>query len=536
MDLSNVPFTSLNDIIPSDAETQKIKASLNNAVLELQQLESNISRTQRRLESLCARRDALFSCTERYRIAIAPYKRLPPEVLRQIFFSCLPDTVHLPPRPDDSPLLLTRICSSWRTLALDTQELWTDFEVALSARARRNNHAVGALNTWLSRCPDRPLSFKINTAPRAPFPLPGIRNPILPIDLIIPHTFRIRTLDLRNISGEQMYALITLPLGSFPLLEDVDVFLRDSWMFRIEPWEATAFCEARKLRSVAIRGFDGTFNPAALNLPWGQLRTLHFDTLLSDPVGCHAMLRLCSDLREASIRVMRIEDATSRLLRRLPPTLLPNLRSLLVRFESTAFHGRFMEPFELPALYTLQTRFDWRNDAIGSDDTTTNCYSQLITRSACPVQRLFIGRNSLELDLEKLLDVAKDLRELSLADHVRVPVGVWEKMGRGEIGIRLERLAMSVAIIDPFLSMLEAKLGLHRGGNGTQCIGGLDCPASCVCQRMDVDTPSGSQMKCIVREVKLGCPKLSFQQKWRMECLEKMGLKIVLCHYGFFEH
>jgi hypothetical protein len=53
---------------------------------------------------------------------------------------------------------------------------------------------------------------------------------------------------------------------------------------------------------------------------------------------------------------------------------------------------------------------------------------------------------------------------------------------------------------------------------------------------MDVDTPSGSQMKCIVREVKLGCPKLSFQQKWRMECLEKMGLKIVLCHYGFFEH
>ncbi|KAF5349104.1 hypothetical protein D9756_009514 [Leucocoprinus leucothites] len=341
VDLGNVPFTSLNDIIPSDAETWKIKASLNHANLELQQLESNISRTQHRLDSLRARRDVLHGCTERYRIAIAPYKRLPPE------------------------------------------ELWSDFEVALSARARRNYHAIGALNTWLSRCPDRPLAFKIHSAPRAPFPLPGIRHPILPIDLIIPHTFRIRSLDLQNISGEQMYALITLPLGSFPLLEEVNIFLRDSWMFRMEPWEATAFLDAKKLRSVAIRGFDGTFNPTALNLPWDQLRILHLDTLLSDPVGCHAMLRLCSELQEASVRVMRIEDSTSRLIGCLPPTRLSKLRSLLIRFESAASHGKFMEPLDLPVLHTLQTRFDWRNDAIGSDDPTTSCYADLISRSGC---------------------------------------------------------------------------------------------------------------------------------------------------------
>lgn len=541
VDLGNVPFTSLNDIIPSDAETWKIKASLNHANLELQQLESNISRTQHRLDSLRARRDVLHGCTERYRIAIAPYKRLPPEVWREIFFACLPETVYLPPRPDDAPLLLTRVCSSWRTLVLSTQELWSDFEVALSARARRNYHAMGALNTWLSRCPDRPLAFKIHSAPRAPFPLPGIRHPILPIDLIIPHTFRIRSLDLQNISGEQMYALITLPLGSFPLLEEVNIFLRDSWMFRMEPWEATAFLDAKKLRSVAIRGFDGTFNPTALNLPWDQLRILHLDTLLSDPVGCHAMLRLCSELQEASVRVMRIEDSTSRLIGCLPPTRLSKLRSLLIRFESAASHGKFMEPLDLPVLHTLQTRFDWRNDAIGSDDPTTSCYADLISRSGCPIQRLSIGRNSLELGFGRLLDVAKDLRELGLADHVRVPVEVWERIGRGELGVKLERLAMDVAIIDPVLSMLEAKMTLHSNMSGTQCtLGGLEIP-SCSClhqrseSRMDVDG-GGDTAKSVLREIKLGCPKPSFQERWRIECLEKAGLRIVLCHYGFFEH
>ncbi|KAF9442804.1 hypothetical protein P691DRAFT_630050, partial [Macrolepiota fuliginosa MF-IS2] len=120
----NIPFSSLNDIIPSDVDARRIKTSLTHATLELKQLESNITQTQRRLESLCARRDEMVDQTERYRIALAPYKRLPPEILREIFVACLPETVHLPPRTDEAPLVLTRVCASWRILALDTQELW----------------------------------------------------------------------------------------------------------------------------------------------------------------------------------------------------------------------------------------------------------------------------------------------------------------------------------------------------------------------------------------------------------------------------
>lgn len=533
MDLSNIPFASLNDVLPSDDEIRGIKASLKHAIFELEQLESNIVRTQRRLDSLHARRNALFSCTERYQIAIAPCKRLPPDILREIFLECLPETVYLPPRPDDAPLLLTRICSSWRTLALNTQELWCDFQVALNSRAHKNNHALSALDTWLSRCPDRPLSFKIHAAPRAPFPLPGIRHDILPMDLIIPHILRIRTLDLQNISGEQMYALITLPPASFPLLEEVDIFLRDSWTFRVEPWEATAFRDAKKLQSFVIHGFDGTCSPVALNLPWGQLRSLHLDTLPSDAIGCHTMLRLCLELQEASVRIMRIEDSASRLLSCLPPTQLQKLRSLLVRFESTSFHGKFIGPLDLPSLQTFQTRFDWRNDPIGLDDATTQCYADLICRSACPIQRLSIGRNTLELDLERLLDAAKELKELGLADHVRVPPRVWERMERQEIGIKLERMTIDVAVIDPLLRMLETKLGLHTSDN--DYTSGLEA-SSCSCSRSTDSRTDGGVTKCALREMKLGCPRPSFQQRWRMECLEKAGLRIVLCHYGFLEH
>ncbi|KAF9442803.1 hypothetical protein P691DRAFT_680783 [Macrolepiota fuliginosa MF-IS2] len=244
------------------------------------------------------------------------------------------------------------------------------------------------------------------------------------------------------------------------------------------------------------------------------------------------MLRLCSGLREASVRVMRIEESTAKLIARIPETRLPKLKSLLIRFESTTYHGRFMEPFELPSLRTLQTRFDWRNDTLGSDDMT-GCYAELISRSACPIQRLYIGRNSLELDLERLLEVAKGLRELSVADHVRVPGEVWDRIGRGEIGLRLDRLGVSVATVDPLLSMLEARMGVHRSG---VCSGDMAVSLCCVQEpsRMDVDGVE-DRFVPVFKEMKLGCPKPSFQQRWRMECLEKLGLRIVLCHYGFFE-
>lgn len=547
VDLGGLSLKSLNAIIPSDAETRSIKASLAIALSELHQLESNISHTQRKLASFSARRDHLLDQTERYRIAIAPYKRLPPEILIEIFLACLPEHVQLPPSVDEAPLSLTRICSSWRALALNAQELWNKFQVGLCARPLRNHAALTSFQVWLNRCPDRPLSFKVTTAPRAPFPLPGLTHSILPVDLILPYTTRIRKLDMQNISGEQMTSLISLPMGAFPLLEEIDIFLRDSWLYRSLHREeegegeegrqaSTAFRGAEKLKKVTLRGFDGTFNPAHLNLPWRQLKVLNIDTLPSDAVGCHEMLRVCERVEEVSVRIMRIEESTWRLMGSLPVTRLTELKTLAIRFESTDYHGKFLDPFEVPALCVLQTRFDWRRggnnhqngdhsiiDNPSSFSTSSsftrksNSYNDLIERSNCPIQTLHIGRNAPDYDLEELLTVATRLRELSMEDYLIVPSSVWERMGRGEIGRGIERMMVSVKEVDPVLGMLEARMAM-------MAVEEYECQESGL---------NDGGLK-VFKEMKLGCPKPTFQQRWKMECLEKLGLRIVLCHYGFF--
>src|ERR1700761_6252462 len=55
---------------------------------------------------------------------VHPIHGLPVELLASIFVHCLPlDKQHL--RPSSAPLLLTRICGTWRAIALRTPELWS---------------------------------------------------------------------------------------------------------------------------------------------------------------------------------------------------------------------------------------------------------------------------------------------------------------------------------------------------------------------------------------------------------------------------
>ncbi|KAJ6554425.1 hypothetical protein B0H19DRAFT_868891, partial [Mycena capillaripes] len=52
-----------------------------------------------------------------------PILTLPTEITVEIFTHCLPDEPCVP-RTDTAPLLLGRICRTWREISLATPELW----------------------------------------------------------------------------------------------------------------------------------------------------------------------------------------------------------------------------------------------------------------------------------------------------------------------------------------------------------------------------------------------------------------------------
>ncbi|KAJ7916895.1 hypothetical protein B0H13DRAFT_1485496, partial [Mycena leptocephala] len=54
----------------------------------------------------------------------SPVRRLSPDVLHEIFPASLPKHWNRVTSTKEAPLILGRICSAWRTLALSTPVLW----------------------------------------------------------------------------------------------------------------------------------------------------------------------------------------------------------------------------------------------------------------------------------------------------------------------------------------------------------------------------------------------------------------------------
>ncbi|PFH53682.1 hypothetical protein AMATHDRAFT_45157 [Amanita thiersii Skay4041] len=57
---------------------------------------------------------------QRYKVAIAPVKVIPPEVLHQIFIFCVSGPIEIPMKVTDARFTITLVCSHWRQVALDT--------------------------------------------------------------------------------------------------------------------------------------------------------------------------------------------------------------------------------------------------------------------------------------------------------------------------------------------------------------------------------------------------------------------------------
>lgn len=106
---------------------------------------------------------------ESLRSLLTPIRRLPPELLTEIFMHCLPYQRFIRPAPDQAPLLLAQICASWRRASISIPSLWTSLELhgfqtdtmedePLPEETQRVNNL---LYTWFSRTEDCPLSLSV---------------------------------------------------------------------------------------------------------------------------------------------------------------------------------------------------------------------------------------------------------------------------------------------------------------------------------------------------------------------------------------
>ncbi|KAF9530122.1 hypothetical protein CPB83DRAFT_201199 [Crepidotus variabilis] len=104
--------------VPTDQEVKHLKELLVEPFANLQALDADIASTQALLSKNIKDRTILVAQLTKYRSLVSPIRRIPPDVLSEIFFHCLPTDAYTGSMSVVvAPMLLTRVCSAWRTTA-----------------------------------------------------------------------------------------------------------------------------------------------------------------------------------------------------------------------------------------------------------------------------------------------------------------------------------------------------------------------------------------------------------------------------------
>ncbi|KAJ7042009.1 hypothetical protein C8F04DRAFT_1030941 [Mycena alexandri] len=159
------PFTSRlgMNYCPSDDELLQIEALLVEPSLRLKRLDEEIAVLQQE-------RDFLAASIDPHKALLSPMRHLPLDVIQEIFVACLPTHRSCVMSATEAPVLLGRICSSWRAISLATPRLWTRLHVVDLSQPRGGPNPlvdakvaqrVEVLNMWLSRSGELPLSISI---------------------------------------------------------------------------------------------------------------------------------------------------------------------------------------------------------------------------------------------------------------------------------------------------------------------------------------------------------------------------------------
>ncbi|KAJ7141717.1 hypothetical protein C8R43DRAFT_1017064 [Mycena crocata] len=350
--------------VPSDSEVEHIKRHLEAPFSEVSRLESLI-------RDLSAQREKLVEYISAHEALISPMRRLPQDVVQEIFVACLPTHRNAVMSAREAPLLLARVCSAWRTLAMTTPALWATLHIPLEYILDWG--VTGPMAEWLERSGKRPLSLSIK----------GSRNMEhwedcdadtveTAMGALIRSSARWHTLDLAFLSGEGLLHLgdvyaprlvaVTMKceptevrqmkLLSTPSLRSVDLKIWQNFD-RFVPemplrWESLA---SLTIDSMGAYLHQGLTPPMAVQILQHCRRLVHFESdisnsleqevtpLLSQP---HVVL---SELRELIICRCSSSVGPISILYILDHLVMPNLRHLQLPRTAEAFINSPPSPF-----------------------------------------------------------------------------------------------------------------------------------------------------------------------------------------------
>ncbi|KAJ7644522.1 hypothetical protein FB45DRAFT_898113 [Roridomyces roridus] len=296
-------------------------------------------------------RDEQEKVEEGLKTLVYPILTLPNQVTSEIFIQY----VDVGAKFMENPMTLTRVCWSWRKVAVCTPRLWIYFQ----------RHSVKLLPLWLSRSGSLPFSLEMLS-----FGMKHRRHGEL-YRIISKYSSRCEMLDL----------ILDHPPPSSELSRSFP---------RLKSFRFSAFCNktttipvlhhAPSLRHVRLSGLS--FENWQTALPWAQLTKL---VINADLDVCREVVRCTSSLEDLEISA----DDTGSLLPSTP-VFLPRLQRLSLPASPSTMYGEGYCGFEilrhlvLPGLQDLSI---WLGE---TDEDELDVVEALFERSQCYPRRLFL--------------------------------------------------------------------------------------------------------------------------------------------------
>ncbi|KAJ6588782.1 hypothetical protein B0H19DRAFT_1226514 [Mycena capillaripes] len=366
------PFAALlgTNYCPHDEEIPEIKALLVGPFLRLKRLDEEIADLQKAIDKLAAERDELGAFVEGHKALISPVRRLPLDIIQEIFVACLPTHRNCVMHASEAPVLLGRISSSWRAISLSTPRLWARLHVVVpprnpfdidSAVEFINKKAAERLEVtkiWLGRSGQCPLSISLHIGPEndSPPATPSALEPRSSPFLQALVTFAPRWQHIILTTSASMFHVNVghLTATDVPILESItfDV-LQPRWSPLPVTWDYCEMLRSPRISSFSISG--SSFFPDKLPLHWDQLT----DLAISGPVWETSMtsekvlqtISGCPRLRSCKLVV---NDGVSPTPLLHPTVELPFLHTLELDFGVIVFMvPQLLERLSLPELRTF---------------------------------------------------------------------------------------------------------------------------------------------------------------------------------------
>ncbi|KAF8997046.1 hypothetical protein BDQ17DRAFT_1248965 [Cyathus striatus] len=179
------PFQQYLDTnyMPTVDEAKHIQALLEISGQSLRRIDTEIDQLQRQLDLLQEKRFGIHDFAERHRALLSPARKLTQDIVEEIFIACLPEGRNPYMNATEAPMLLTRICSSWKRIALSTPRIWSAIHIVLpdirkveypvpnyfsmeeELVIRTLNRQQAAVKEWLDRSGACPLSISVYPMP-----------------------------------------------------------------------------------------------------------------------------------------------------------------------------------------------------------------------------------------------------------------------------------------------------------------------------------------------------------------------------------